>query len=504
MKIKKVLLISPPNYAFIISEVINFNINFPLGMAYIAAIAEQEGHDVKTIDCVAEGWQTQFKLKDGRVRVGLSAEEIENRVKEHSPDIVGISNLFLVQAEAANEVADIVKKVSKKIITVIGGAQATSQPKETLMCQNIDYVVMGEGEIIFKRLLQHLDNQKDIDEVPGIAYRLPNGDIKINQRAAYITNLDSLPFPARHLFDMEKYFNQYNSHGTRKYPRYASVNTSRGCPLKCTFCNVHDLSGRKYRYRSPENIIQELKLLKETYGVKEILMEDDNLTANRERARHLFQMMKDAKLDMEWDTPNGVAVFALDNDLLDLMKSSGCYKINLAIESADQAVIKNIIKKTLNLEKAISLINHAKKIGLNVQSYFIVGLPGTTLEQMRKNFHFMRKYKMYESHTSIFVPYPGTELYNVCLEKGYFAPNFDLRYATPAHCYLNTPEWKAKDVERLVEKEHFKNSILFYLYNPSRIQYALKKSTAISFIKKLFHIAFPGNSQGSSKEFLRA
>lgn len=491
----RILFITPPNYAFKINGRYNFNVNFPLGMAYMAAIAEQGGHNVQVIDCVAEGWSVHLKLGDDRVRIGVSPEELEARIREYSPDIVGISNLFSVQAEAAFEVANIVKKVSKEIITVIGGSQPTSQPKETLSCQNIDYVVMGEGELTFKEFLAYINNEKDPCNIPGLAYRISDGEIKINPRAEFITDLDLLPFPARHLFDMQLYFNHTSSHGIRKHARYASIVTSRGCPSKCTFCNVHDLSGRKYRYRSPENALKELKFLKETYNIQEVLFEDDNLTANRFRAGQLFQMMKEANLGLEWDTPNGVAVFALDNDLLDLMKSSGCYRVNLAIESADQGVIDKIIKKPVKLDKVLPLIRRAQKIGLEVESFFIVGLPGTTLDQMRRNFEFMRKHDMFNGNTSIFVPFPGTELYNLCLEKEYFIPGFDLRLATPARCCLNTPDWSSDDVEKLVERELFKNTLYRYFKHPLESMNTLKRigfspvHLAI-FLKRLFRFIF--------------
>ena len=486
----KILLIVPPNYSIKINGRYNFNINFPLGLAYIAAIAEQEGHDVEVMDCVAEGWETRLKLEDGRIRIGISIQEVEARIKKFAPDIVGISILFSVQTDAAFEIADSVKKVSCNSVTIVGGAQATSQPRETLMCKSIDYIAMGEGELIFRNFLRYIDKQDDPRAIFGIAYCTEDGEVKINQRAEFITDLDLLPFPARNLFDMKLYFSHSNSHGTRKYPRYATVITSRGCPARCTFCNVHELSGRKYRYRSPENVLQELKLLKDNYDIQEILFEDDNLTASGKRASRLFTMMKEARLGIEWDTPNGVAVFALDDGILDLMKSSGCYKINIAIESADQEVIDKIIKKPIRLEKAVSLIKYARKIGLEVQAFFIIGLPGTKLEQMRKNFTFMHKHNMHRCHTSILVPYPGTELYNLCIEKEYFTKNFNLRYATPDYCYLDTPDWKGKDVERLLEKEAFKSIVIFYLKNPLKIIDPLKRGALVFFMQRCFSLIF--------------
>jgi len=461
----KILLINPHNYAFKGDSGINFNVNFPLGLAYVGAVAEKLGHTVKVIDMVAEGWQDQ-KDVGKRVRVGLSEEELKERVSKYKPELIGISNLFTVQAKSGHEVAEIVKSVDDSIITVMGGAHVTSMARETLENQSVDYIVTGEGEVGLTQLLEYLEGKRELISVEGIGYRNKNDEIILNKRSPYIENLDEIPWPARHLFNMKLYFGHKSSHGKRKHERFASIQTSRGCPAKCTFCNVWELNGRQYRFRSVEKIIDEIKYLVKEYGVKEILFEDDNLTSNRERAKKLFNALIDANLKIEWDTPNGVAVFALNTEILDLMKASGCYNVNVAVESADEYVLHHLIKKPVNLKKAALLIQHAKKIGLKCGSFFIFGYPGSTFKQMRKNFDFIKKYDIDGYNFSIASPYLGTELYNLCIEKGYLIDDYDPYEIYPGAAVIKTEEWTPEELINFIEKEKLLLTIHTYLTHP--------------------------------------
>jgi len=270
----KILLIQPPLklFRFEIPSVVP-----PLGLAYIAAVLEQE-HDVAILDAVVEG--RQHSCGD-MVHLGLTFDEIYREIKKQSPDIVGIGCLFSSQYEAAMRIAEIAKKHNTKVI--IGGSHPSSQPEETMQDKNIDFIVLGEGEETSKQLINAIKNGKSLEKIDGIAYR-KHGKIKVNPRKTWIKNLDSLPLPARHLLNMKKYFASKTSHGPElmRTP-YTSMITSRGCPFNCVFCSIHTIWGRAWRPRKPEKVVDEIEFLINEYGIREVHFEDDNISLDRKR-----------------------------------------------------------------------------------------------------------------------------------------------------------------------------------------------------------------------------
>ncbi|MFH1093331.1 MAG: cobalamin-dependent protein [Candidatus Omnitrophota bacterium] len=448
-KIKKILLIQPP---CTISKSYTKEIQPPLGLGYIAAVLEGN-YEVKILDAVVEGWHTQILEGKDRFRYGLSFKEIEKAILEYNPDVVGISCLFSMQAHNAHKVAQLAKQVNKAMITIMGGAHPSVQAEQVLGDENIDYVVLGEGEYTVLKLLDHVKEGKDLSLVDGIGYR-KNKDIIINKKTTFIENLDELPFPARHLLNMEKYFKINMPHGvtTRRSPNTPMI-TSRGCPAECIFCAIHPIWGKKFRARSPENVIQEIKHLKQEYGVKEIQFEDDNLTFDKKRALKIFDLMISVNLEMLWTTPNGVALWAMDEAMLLKMKESGCYRLCLAIESGDQDVLHKIINKPLDLKKAEHLITLAHKYGFETDAFFVIGFPGETKEQIKKTFKFGRGLKVSNVLYYIATPYPGTRLYDVCVNGNYLVKDFQINSLGVKKGVISTPEFTPAELEKMVSRE---------------------------------------------------
>ncbi|MFH0754652.1 MAG: radical SAM protein, partial [Candidatus Omnitrophota bacterium] len=286
-------------------------------------------------------------------------------------------------------------------------------------------VVIGEGENTFNDLLDVLAGQGVLSALDGIGFR-EAGKVRVVPKTKFIENLDILPFPARHLLNMEKYFGLQASHGIRHRRRFSPIVTSRGCPAKCTFCSAHRVWGHGFRARSPENVVAEMRHMKEHFGIEEILFEDDNFTLDPRRAEKIFDMMVDEKLDFVWDTPNGIAAWTLTETVIDKMKASGCCRLNFPIESGNPDVLKNIIRKPVNLEKIRPLVDHARKIGLPVGMFFVIGMPGETEEQIWDTFNFARKMGVYEPHISVATPYPGSELFDICVKNKFLHENFSL------------------------------------------------------------------------------
>ncbi len=467
VKIEKILLIQPPCS---ISKSYTKEIQPPLGLAYIGAVLEKD-FQVKILDAAVEGWHTEISEGRDKIRYGLDFNEIKQAIAQYKPDVVGISCLFSMQAHNAHKVALIVKEVNRNIITIMGGAHPTVLASKVLEDENIDYVIIGEGEYSTLKLLDHLKEGKDIHQIGGIGYR-SNSEIIINKKTEFIDNLDDLPFPARHLLNMEKYFSINMPHGvtTRRRPNTSMI-TSRGCPAECVFCAIHPIWGKKFRARSAENVIREIKSLKEEYGVQEIQFEDDNLTFNKKRAMEIFDKMISENLDMLWTTPNGVALWAMDEEMLLKMKQAGCYRLCLAIESGDQEVLYKIINKPLDLKKAEHIIGLAHKYGFETDAFFVIGFPGETKEQIKKTFKFAQGLKVSNVLYYIATPYPGTRLYDLCVKGNYLIKDFESNALGVKKGVISTPEFTPAELEKMVSKEKlffyirliFKNPKAFYV-----------------------------------------
>ncbi|MBT9141752.1 MAG: 2-hydroxyethylphosphonate methyltransferase [Syntrophomonadaceae bacterium] len=296
--------------------------------------------------------------------------------------------------------------------------------------QNVDYVVVGEGEYVFRELLGFLNGLNDLPQ-RGIAYRR-DGKPVVSQRADFIQDLNALPMPAYEKVDYLKYANtiaRFSVDAPRELP-HARMFTSRGCPVGCIFCQVEMISGRLFRARSAENVLNEMEWLKDTYGIKAVIFDDDNFFINRKRARAIFEEMIRRRLSIKWNAI-AVPVFLLDEETLELMKESGCQYIDLALESGVERVLKEIIHKPVKLDNAIKIVEKAKSLDINVAVNFIIGFPGETWEEIRRTLQFAEMIDV--DYVKIFIanPLPGTKLEAMALEGGYLvgdSSSVDWRY----------------------------------------------------------------------------
>lgn len=412
----KVLLIQPPMSLFPVDQP---SVVPPMGLAYIASVLKRENVEVKIIDTIAEGLnhskQKMFKVTS---HFGLEWDEIKKRLSKENPDIVGISCPFSSSAKNAHKVAELVKTINKNIFTVMGGAHPSALPQDVLTDPNVDFVVIGEGELTMLELVQSLESS-NFSGLKGIAYR-NNKKIVINPPRELISNLDELPFPERDLLPMKKYFKALSWHcQVVKHPRFTSIVSSRGCPGRCIFCSIHTVWGHKWRTRSPKNVVDEIELVVEKYGVKEIHFEDDNLTLNKKRMEAICDEIIARNLDIYWTTPNGVAIMTLDKHLLEKMKASGCYRLHFGIEHGDPEFRKKVVRKPISTEHAKNVVRWAKKAGIWTNGFFIIGLPGETEQTYLKTIKFAKELDLDTASFFIATPYPGTDLYKFCIQRGY-------------------------------------------------------------------------------------
>jgi len=438
------------------------NVFQPLGIAYVAAVLEKQ-HKVLLIDSPTEGWENLQQVDGTKYRVGLKNKEIADRIRKWSPDVVGINIPFSGWSKGAFEVASLVKGIDNSIVTLLDGQHPSARPEECLTDPNIDFVVIGEGEITTSELINTLEkgNTQDLKKIKGIAF-LDNGKAVITPPRPAIEDLDSLPFPARHLLPMDKYFADVKEtplRGEISKP-WTTMITTRGCPYDCIFCTVHIVMGKKWRSRSPENVVDEIEQLIQTYKIKQIDFYDENMTLDKKRMENICDLIVDKKLDIDWYTANGVRADTLDENLLRKMKKSGCKRIRVAPESGVQRVVDKIVKKKQKLtevEKAVAL---AKKVGIKVGCFFVLGLIGETKEDIKTTINYaykLRKLGADKFYFSIATPIYGTELYEQAKHGGFLRDNFSYESLAATEPQIETPEFTADELLELCAQANMVN-----------------------------------------------
>jgi magnesium-protoporphyrin IX monomethyl ester (oxidative) cyclase len=459
---KNILLIDPSltRPRDLDAEKLRIGVVPPLGLAYIAAVMEEEGYKVKIIDCVAEGIEKEPEYTQDGIKYGLSDETIKKIIEDYSPEVVGISCLFSNKSLDAHNTCRLVKECNPNIPTVMGGVHPTVTPKETLKDKNVDFVILGEAEYTFRDLVKALEQGTDFSKIDGLGYKI-GSKIIIKPKTKFIENLDELPFPARHLLKMETYSRAQSPHSMDlKQVPYTTMLSSRGCIARCAFCCLKNISGRKFRARSAENVIREIKHLVDKYNIKEIHFEDDNLTLDKERALKIFEGIK--KLGINFNIPSGSALYAMDEEIIEKMKESGAHTITFAVESGNQKVLSKLLHKPVVLSKVKPLVAKAKKVGLKVKGFFIIGYPGETKENILETIEFARKLKFDWSHFFIAFPHYGTEFRALCESKGYLRDDdFDKRksfYLTPIETPEFTPEYLKKIQDEANLDLNFRNN----------------------------------------------
>ncbi len=455
----KICLVYPPR---LLEKQWNFEkrVNIPTGLAYLAAYLEREGHEVKIIDAIAEGVNEIHDIMIGehkRKYLGLDYQTIRKKVEEFSPDLIGVSVPFTFFSISSYNTINELSKLKKPI--VVGGAHVTVRTLECLKNKNIDFATIGEAEETLLELVELLEKKnkqnkkptaKELSKIKGLGFKIKD-KIKINPQRPFIQDLDSLPFPAWHLLPMKIYADlSKNKQTSRKASKkWMTIITSRGCPFQCTFCSGREVMGLKWRYRSPENVIKEIETLIKKYGIKRIEFEDDNLTLEKTRINKICDLIIEKKLNIEWATPNGVRADTLDFELLKKMKKSGLKQLFVAPESGSQRVLNEVIKKNLDLKKVENVVKMCKKLKIDIYCFFMVGLVGETLEDMRKTMNFAFKLgklgaKVYGDVIPM-IPLYNTPQYNLAAKKGYIKKIPGKKF-----------ELSLLDMDELIETENFK------------------------------------------------
>ena len=388
----------------------------PLGLAYIAAYLRQHHYKASILDArsLSKG---RVIVSSGKSLYGLTNEELRLAIQRHIPDIVGISCMYTAYSADAHRAASIVKEINRDIVVVFGGAYASTFPNLVLKDNNVDAVVRGEGEETFLELVKHVEKKREYAEITGISYRNKQGLIVMNPDRALIADLDTIPFPARDLLDMNLYLDTKPGFYTMRSPA-ATMITSRGCPNSCIYCTIQSVWGnRKWRGRSPQNVVNEMEMLHKEYGIKEIYWMDDSAGTSKSRLAGICKEILRRKLDIKWTTPNGIAHWFLDEETLRLMKMAGCYRITFGIESGNiQARVS--LGKPFPLAQAKRMIRFANSIGMWTICTFIIGFPFDTQDSIVDTINFACDSGMDMAVFYLLCPHPGTKVYEIFKEEG--------------------------------------------------------------------------------------
>lgn len=439
--INKVLLISPKLHVPLGSI---RRLQPPLSLLYMGATLEQAGYDVSIVDSSCEGYEN-IRVRNGYQYYGLSDKKLKERIKGISPDFVGITCAFSSHISEVLNVCRIVKSIDTDILTCIGGLHPTYCFKELLEKNNeLDFIIKKEGEYRLLALLDAINNNKDYSKQDGIAFKKHNKLVS-NPAISFIENLDVLPLPVRDLIDMEKYIEiGLFSNPFPKGNRVAQILTSRGCPFNCNFCATKPYWG-KFRARSVDSVIGEMKHLKECYNIDEIQFRDDNLLVDRNRAFELFEKME--QFNFHWCV--GLLVSHLDDKMLKKMSECGCYQLTISIESASDRVLNEIIHKPIDLSKIRGIVEKAHKYNIRIHSANIIGLPGETRDEMELTFAFNRTIGVDSVAYFVATPYLGSDLYEQCKQRGWLKEDgWERDLKTPGiHIKKTDPEYVMPNTE---------------------------------------------------------
>jgi len=451
------------------------SIQHPINIATLAAYLLSNGVETRIVD-----FEVEF----------LTDDEFGARVSDFGPDVIGFTCLSPTVV-AANRLAGIIKRHSPDTLIVAGGPHISALPQGSLQeFDAFDVAVFGEGEETLLELCQRVADGKvpNLDGVRGVAYRRSSETV-IEQRRPLIRDLDTLPFPARHLLNLALYRS-----GTTPGVGDSTCNstvlfTSRGCAEDCTFCASKITFSRKLRFRSAEHVLAEVRECIERFGFDHFTIDDDTFTLNRKRLEKILEGFTGLGVSWDCDTRAG----AVDERMLADMKAAGCKKVAFGIESGSER-IRNLIKKRTTQEQITTAFDAARRVGLITQAFFIIGShPSETLDEVKMTLKLARRVAPDFIVVNVVTPFPGTELYEMMQAGGYMPETLDWE---KFDCTHTQPSWHTEHFssEELVKLQRW--FYLRYSFSPSFILATLKRikslkalkyyaSTALGFFKYL-------------------
>lgn len=393
----KILLIVPPEKSYLEASA-NQKIDKKrearprLGIFYVATYLKSRQPDVelKVIDCPSEN---------------ISFEQYENIVKQFKPDLIGITAVTFTIIDAL-ETVKVTKRILSNTFICIGGFHSTLFPRETLRQHGVDFVVVGEGEITFNELVKELKNEtQNFYTIRGLGFR-DGAEIIINPSRSLIEDLDGLPFPDYHLVNIKNY-----THVLGKNAVTLSLQSSRGCPFGCIFC---DIRRTKFRFRSAKSIVEEISYWYNE-NIRSFFMVDDNFVIRHERLLDICSQIKERKMKIDFKI--SARVNAVNREMLIALKDAGCSRINFGVESGHKKHL-DYLEKGITPEQIEGAFYVCREVGIEAFAYMMIGIPGETKEEMYDELNFLKRIKADYASFAVCSPYPKTQLYEKLLKKG--------------------------------------------------------------------------------------
>lgn len=415
----------------------------PLGLLYIASnLKKHLDCEISICDCPTEG---------------LTYPALKEYIINKRPDIIGITALTASLVDVI-KTADLAKNVDNRIHVCVGGPHVFIFPKETLRFKNVDTVVLGEGERVFLDLAKAFMDGRPLGSVKGIGYKDEKGQVVISMPYGYIETLDDLPFPARELVNIKKY---YNIAGKNKV--IATLMSSRGCPGRCTFCcTIY----KKPRFMSPSLVVEEMQLCLDL-GIKEVFFLDDTFTLDIPRVHAICKEITKRRLKIIWGIK--ARVDYLTKDMLNDIVSSGCKRIHFGIEAGSDEGLKRL-KKGITLKQVRDVFKWLKEYNIETSTAFIIGCPGETREGVMEKINLAKELNATFAQFSVLTPYPRTEIYEEGLKKGMWHSDFWQEFALEPRSDFEPRLWE----ELLSKEEMYKLTKLAYKRFYLRPEYIIK------------------------------
>ena len=461
-KKNKVLFINTPNELVYKKSNVKFAVSEvpSLSMAVIATVLLDNGYDVKIceLSMEKEPWNIYNKALDS-----------------FTPDFLLINfttATFGIMKKFVNEA----KKRNPECISVGGGSHTSYYPEQSVRDSPLDFAVVGEGDFAALKILDSVNAGKPLKDIKGIAFK-DEGKPQVTPKAALIQDLDSLPMPAWHLFDLSRY--KANPFVTRANP-VGSLETSRGCIFRCTFCSA-TVFGKTWRAKSATRVVAEIEHMIKA-GFKEIHVLDDMFTTDKKRIHDIHRIMKEKGIKIPINLRVGIRVNSFDKEMAIKLKEMGIYRVSLGVESGNQEIIWRT-KKAITLDSVRQAVRICKEVGIETVTFFIIGLPGATEATLNDTINFAIEIDPFIAKATIACPSPGTEFFQEYKEKGLLKEHNWENYT------FHDPS-EVFDHENLswptIKKYYKKFYRKFYLrpgFIARRLVYTIKKGTLINDIK---------------------
>lgn len=465
-KCRRIMFIIPPYFQldeYSDSREVSIKVpvfTIPYGVLSISAYAKKYSKheiEIEVLDLNLYAYDLISKNQDFSLR---AQELIKQKMEKFLPDIVGISALFNTCYNYIELITSSVRNVNDKVLLIIGGGLATNLYKQVLEnFPDVDAACYGEGEIPICRLLDAEDvdeyfekNRSWITRDSLKEKRLPVG--------SFVNNLDDIPFFDYKLINLKAYSGRsLDKHYAKEGIKELSIHTSRGCPFSCVFCSNGTVHGKKVRYMSVDKVVNEVKQMIDQYGIEVLLIEDDHFLSDKVRAKKILKEL--SKLNIRIEFPNGIAVYALDEELGLLLKEARVTTVPLAIESGSDYVLKHIINKPLRVSMIKGAVDILRKNGIKVHAFIVVGLPGEIEQHRNETIEMIIRIGFDWVYFFLAIPIAGSRLYEICKENSYLINNDFSRYNT-TKCNIRTPEI---DPEYMEERAYLMNLEVNFVQN---------------------------------------